>query len=440
MPSSGGIGESVHAVIVPDYQSRPDLDPSAIERTIREEASAIAEAIPTHQRIQSLHFWSAELPKTSTLKARRGLIQEVLKDGGRAQASPTSQPKPPARSKRAAKNDGLTKGQIQVRKILSELTREPESAIRADSNLLLDLGVDSLMKLQLISELEAHFDLVCSNENASALARVQDVYTLVGERSPRRGKVPQGRSWRERADAAATVEAAGPALNLNGRLSLPSTSARLLARGGMAMFFRSYLRVRARGLEHIPTEGPFIIAPNHSSHIDSAAVLTAIGRRRRVWVAGAADYFFDTPLKSWLFGSVLDTIPFDRHSEGFDGLGRCMEVLEQDQGLLFFPEGTRSQTGLMGDFKIGAALLAVEAGAALVPTRIDNAFELLPKGRRIVKPGVINVTFGPPLQADNWKCSGELNKQYHLYRELASNLSEQVAQLGRGRSEQTEER
>ena len=110
MPSSSGIGESVHAVIVPDYQSHPDLDPSAIERTIREEASTIAEQIPTHQRIQSLHFWSAELPKTSTLKAKRGLVQAVLKDGGRAQTSPTSQTKHPARSKRAAKNDGLTKG------------------------------------------------------------------------------------------------------------------------------------------------------------------------------------------------------------------------------------------------------------------------------------------------------------------------------------------
>ena len=64
---------------------------------------------------------------------------------------------------------------------------------------------------------------------------------------------------------------------------------------------------------------------------------------------------------------MVDTIRFDRHREGFEGLRRCLEKLEQGGGVLFFPEGTRSLTGRMGEFKIGGAVMAIEAGVTVIP-------------------------------------------------------------------------
>ena len=435
MRNPGGIGESVHAIIVPDYASHPELDRSAMERSIREQTAALGADVPEHQRIQSLHFWSNELPKTSTLKAKRSVIRDMLMDhkgAGAAQAKPAPSAKT---ASRAAKDDGLTRSQRAVRKLLAELTREPEKTIRPESNLLLDLGVDSLMKLQLVGELEAHFELDCSNETASALARVSDVFALVADRPPRRGRKLAAESWHQRQPDVAAEQAD----QSDARLSLPLRPVRWFARGGTALLFRSYVRVRARGLQHIPREGPFIITPNHTSHLDAVAVLTAVAGRRRIWVAGAEDYFFDTPLKSWACGRLFDIIPFDRHTEGFEGLRRCLEKLEQGDGLLFFPEGTRSLTGALGEFKIGAALMAVQADAPLVPARIEHAFELLPKGRKIVHPGVVKVTFGEPVYPQPWSNPKDVNKQYQGFRELSRHMQECVAQLGNGPSLQAED-
>jgi len=299
--------------------------------------------------------------------------------------------------------------------------------------------VDSLMKLQLIGELEAHFDVTCTNETAAALARVSDVFALIGAQAPRRGPARAGKTWSERQPKMGAAPQTDFADLDTGYIPAGLLPARWAVRGGLRMFFRSYIRVRVRGLEHIPCAGPFLVTPNHSSHLDAVSVLTALAGRRRVWTAGAEDYFFSTPIKRWVFGHLLDTIPFDRHSEGFEGLRRCLEKLEQGDGVLFFPEGTRSLTGRMAEFKIGGALMAIEAGVPVIPTWIDHAFDLLPKGRRVARPGVIKVTFGPPIDPGKWKCTDDLNRQAQLCREFSRHMREQVVRLGEGPMIEAEE-
>ncbi|RME40574.1 MAG: 1-acyl-sn-glycerol-3-phosphate acyltransferase [Planctomycetota bacterium] len=159
----------------------------------------------------------------------------------------------------------------------------------------------------------------------------------------------------------------------------------------------SYVRVRAVGRENIPESGPFILAPNHASHLDSPAVLTAVGGKRRVWIAGAEDYFFNNALKRLVFGRLLDTIPFDRRADGILGLRRCAEALARGDGLLLFPEGTRSTNGLLQPFKTGVALLALARQAPIIPVYIDRAYDLWPKGQRFARPGRITVVFGKPI-------------------------------------------
>lgn len=418
MPSAGGMGESVHAVVIPDYETAPALDRSAVERGIREAAAGIAASIPAHQRIQSMHFWKTELPKTSTLKAKRGVIRDMLL-GGTTTSTGRSTHRTAERPAGA-----LTDQQRFVRRVLAQLTRESEHAIHPDTHLLLDLGLDSLMKLQLIGELEAHFGVTCTNEQASALARVGDLDKLVGDRPQIRGKSAATAPWKERPAAGTTAPLAA-----NGAMGLPLHSARWATRTGLAVMLNSYIRVRGRQVRNIPAHGPFLLVANHSSHLDAVSVLTAIANRRRVWVAGAEDYFFNTRAKSWIFGRLLDTIPFDRFSEGYEGLRRCLERLGQGDGLLFFPEGTRSVDGRMAEFKIGAALMAVESGAVVIPTYIGNAFALLPKGRRLAKPGVIRVTFGNPIDPAAWQCPDDLNRQYQRYREMTAHIQDRVREL-----------
>ncbi|MCH8148738.1 MAG: 1-acyl-sn-glycerol-3-phosphate acyltransferase [Planctomycetes bacterium] len=240
----------------------------------------------------------------------------------------------------------------------------------------------------------------------------------MGDRTPTAGTSRDAKAWQRRlapTDAAASFA--------NGRLPTVLMPVRWLVRGGVSLFMNSYVRVHASGRENIPTEGAFLLAPNHSSHLDSPSTISAIGGKRRVWVAGAQDYFFNTAMKRFLFGKILDTISFDRKADGIRGLRRCGDALSRGDGLLIFPEGTRSITGEIQPFKIGVAVLAIERSVPIVPVHIYRTFDLLRKGQRIVRPGVAHVRFGVPIVPPN---PNEIDDHYTAFRELAAEVEQAV--------------
>ncbi|MCH8251115.1 MAG: AMP-binding protein [Planctomycetes bacterium] len=421
MPSTKGHGDAVHAVIVLDSDSAPDRDRSSIEREIRLAAETIAEELPSHQRIAALHFWEKELPKTSTLKAKRGLIRDMVL-GEQARRAGGGEDDPGRATEGSRSLDELAKhpAMAVVRNILASKTGKPERAIAPAHHLLLDLGVDSIGKIDLIGAIEAAYDMRLDDEAAAAIVRVADLVRVIGDRTLQKGAKRDQNRWRRRVVDTADRPPA------NGRLPAPLVPLRWVVRGGVGAFMHSYVRVRAFGRENLPQTGAFILAPNHASHLDSPSVLTAVGKARRVWVAGAEDYFFNTGIKRFLFGKVFDTIAFDRHADGLAGLRRCGEALSRGDGLLIFPEGTRSISGALQPFKIGVAVLAVERGVPIVPVHVDRAYELFRKGHRIVRPGVVTVRFAPPIHPPEIDADAD---HYAVFRELTARVQEAVAGL-----------
>jgi len=419
MPSADGLGEEVHAVAVIDPSSEPELDRSSMERDVRLAAAEIAELVPPHQRISTFHFWQRELPKTTTLKAKRGLIRNMLLSQG-AGAADSPRPLAPADSGRAVSN---REAFDCMRSILSRVSRLPADSITPPMHLLLDLGIDSIAKLEVIGDVEARFRRRIDDETAAEIVRVADILTVIGDRKP--GTEAKG----ERALLKHTLTANGRAARTNGRLPAPLKPARWALRGGATFFMKTYIRVETYGRDNVPSSGAFVLAPNHSSHLDSPAVVAAVGRRRRVWIAAAEDYFFTTAIKRFLYGRVFDTIPFDRHADGIEGLRRCAEALRLGDGLLIFPEGTRSISGRMQPFKIGTAVLAAEAGVPIIPVHIGRTWELYPKGRRIPRPGTVTVRFAPPLSPPD--LTDPNTDRYGAYRALIEQVEQTVRSLER---------
>ncbi len=428
-PAEDGLGDTVHAVMViqPDLSS--GLDRSSIEREIRAAVTSVGEALPSHQRIATLHFWDRELPKTSTLKAKRILIRDIVlaECAASAGVAPDGVPGKPADGERGTV-DATVDDAVQleaVRRILARSSGRPEHSITRTMHLHLDLGIDSIGKMDVLGALEAQFGVRIDGETAAKVARVHDLLTLVGDRKPKPGVARPVISWSKR-----VREQASPAW-VNGPLPSALVPMRWLVRGGVVAFMNTYVRVRVHGRENVPQRGPFILAPNHSSHLDSPSVLAAIRGKRRVWVAGAEDYFFSSPWKRLVFGKLLDTIPFDRYGDGVVGLWRCGEALCRGDGLLIFPEGTRSPTGLLQPFKTGVAVLATEQKAPIIPVHIDRAFELLAKGHRFVKPGTITVTFGKPIVPPELDESADRRR---FFTELTRQVEASVTELANGAS------
>ena len=430
MPSEEGPGDTVHAVVVLSQEGTPPgLDRSSIEREVRMAAASISESLPSHQRIATLHFWDRELPKTSTLKAKRGQIREtVLAERSATTASSDGYN---AMLFGVGEYGGIGDSRDDGRRfaaicrVLSQQSKQPEHAITPDMHLHLDLGIDSIGKMDVIGTVETQFGLQIDGETAAKVARVSDLLRVVGDRRPKTDVSRRAAAWQRR------VCEQGASASADGPIPAPLAPVRWLVRGSLATFMNTYVRIRAVGRENLPATGPFILAPNHSSHLDSPSVLVAVGGRRRVWVAGAEDYFFNTGLKRLVFGRLLDTIPFDRQADGVLGLRRCGEALRRGDGLLMFPEGTRSTTGVLQPFKTGVAVLAVERQAPVIPVYIDRAHQLLPKGRRLVRPGTVWVTFGRPIRPPDPQDSGDRST---LIRTLARQVEEAVTALADGAS------
>ena len=195
--------------------------------------------------------------------------------------------------------------------------------------------------------------------------------------------------------------------------------------------YRFYLSLRCEGIENIPTPGPFIVAANHNSHLDTGAIIQSLGKRAdRVSALAAKDYWFKNKPMSWFADTVLGTAPFDRHGRVADSLGLAVGLLGRGRSLLFFPQGGRSASGEPQPFKGGIGLLALETGVPVVPARVTGTYHALPKGRFLPRRHPVMVRFGPPIYPAGYRHSGAGTDLPEAARRFAADVQRAVEALG----------
>jgi long-chain acyl-CoA synthetase len=363
---SGPQGQEVHAVLL---CSSPPPDPSTL---IRQANAALA----PHQRIAGFTLWpEPDFPRTHTLKIKR---QDVLAQvAHRPDARSSKHPSPPEVDTQFS----------QVRRLIREATGDTTSAMRPDDTLG-DVGLDSLARVELLAVIEAEVGVYLDESKVDAATSVGDLEQMIaGGQSAERPIFP---AWpRGRVARATRVALQGPTFAVLKRFA-PSTV------------------VGAENLADI--EGPVLLVANHTSHLDSVVLLSALParQRRRVAVAAAADYFFARPLIGSVVALLLNAFPFSRTSAVRPTLEHCAALLDAKWSILLYPEGTRSITGEIGEFKAGVGLLAVELDVPVVPIYLDGLQDILPKGRVLPRPGPVTVTFGRPLSFEGSTSYGDV--------------------------------
>jgi 1-acyl-sn-glycerol-3-phosphate acyltransferase len=159
---------------------------------------------------------------------------------------------------------------------------------------------------------------------------------------------------------------------------------------------------RVAGRENLAAlDGPFLICPNHSSHLDVSTLRLALGprRRRRLAAAAAEDYFFTGHRWLAFLAAWLGGFAFRRHGANPQSVAEIARLLSSGWSVLIFPEGTRSRTGEIAPFKPGIGLVATRTGRPVVPVRIVGLHDVLAPGRLLPRPGRVEVRFGEPLHA-----------------------------------------
>jgi long-chain acyl-CoA synthetase len=274
-----------------------------------------------------------------------------------------------------------------VRDVLRGLGRAIPIELRPEHTLRGELGLDSLSGLELLRKLELRLGQKLDPDVFSRAATVGDVVRLIENGAA----LPASRTSVIESSEDPSLEVP-PLLRRLGRGALERAS---------GAFLRNWLTPRVHGAHNIPHNRSTIVFANHSSHLDAALIVEALGSYgRNLAILAASDYFFEgNRYKRAFFSEFTPLVAVARDGSLSSLLEVALECLDQGRSVLVFPEGTRSPDGRVQAFKHGLAQLFWERPTDLLPVWLEGTHAALPRGARMVRPRAVEVRFGAPLVA-----------------------------------------
>jgi len=154
---------------------------------------------------------------------------------------------------------------------------------------------------------------------------------------------------------------------------------------------RIYWRIQLEGIQHIPTDGPLIIAPNHVTFADPVLVWLPIHLRVNFM---AWDALFEIPGLSWVIRR-LRAFPVQLESADPRSTREAVRLLQTGQSVMIFPEGGRSVDGRLQRFRPGAFRLASSLQVPVLPVTILGGHDSWPPGRMLPRPRRLSIVYHP---------------------------------------------
>ena len=265
-------------------------------------------------------------------------------------------------------------------KFLAERLGRPPDRLQPPMRLGRDLHLDSLAIVELLTAMETELGLDVDSHWVDEDTTVSDLIAIAeGTRSP--GEAFRGGRW--------------PLM----KLSVAVRAVLFIVWGPLIRLLSVY---RVRGLEHLRgLDGPVLFAANHLSLLDNPAILVSLPWRWRLrLVTAAADGVLDERgrVQRVLAMLLSNAFPLAQSGQVHQSMKYCKGLVDAGWSVLYFPEGRRSETGALLEFKSGIGMLAVQTGRLVVPVRIKGTEDVMPMGARCPRRGVIEVTFGQPLR------------------------------------------
>jgi len=427
--------ERLHAVVVPDMDVMRERKMLNAREIVRFEMESFSIGLPSHKRVLSYDLWNEELPRTTTRKLKRFEIEKRVLAAASAASEATAAPA--AGSAQLSEEDQAWLGQRDVAKAI-EVIRDAAKggkAVRPDANIELELGLDSMERVELLTHLEQMFGTDVPDEVAHKIYTVRELVEAVRPPEGSGATGQRGDPWAKLL-AAESIETDDAFLRELSR-SKPITSLiGFTAMKAAYLFAKLFLRFRVRGLENLPASGPYLLCPNHQSHLDAFLLVAALPYRvmRNLFFVGASEYF-SSPLSAW-FAKKVNLVPVDPDANLVRAMQAGAHGLRLGKILILFPEGERSIDGQVKKFKKGAPILSTHLNAPIVPIALEGVYEVWPRGRgfrwRSLVPGVSRTRMhcGAPLPPPNPLPAGTSFSQAEAhYTDAAERLRSTVVEL-----------
>lgn len=390
-------GGKLVAVIVPETDSVGDE--TRVEAAVRAGLTEVSKRLPSYQRLYDFVLSRQAIARTRLGKIQRHLLprQYDAERAGRKEGAPSG---PIGRDEMSDQDAALLEHRAArvVWEILAE--RYPDRRLSPDTSPQLELGIDSLTWLDLTMEISQRAGVELSEE---ALGRVQRVRDLLVE-------------------ALEAEEGGGEGLDLADPESLISPEQKRWLRPlpwplvcvAWCVYWINRLalklafRLRVEGLEKVPPDGPMVLAPNHVSFLDAPVLGASLpfARLRGVyWAAWTGIVLSNAFLR--VISRLAQVLPIDPERGARSSLAFAAHVLKQGRTLIWFPEGHRSVSGRLTDFKPGLGMVLAEHPARIVPVHLGGVYEALPPGRGWPRFVRITVSFGEPVDSRTLESEGQ---------------------------------
>ncbi|HYW41106.1 MAG TPA: AMP-binding protein [Terriglobales bacterium] len=414
--------ERLHAVVVPNFELLRERKIVNSKEAIRLEIEALSHKIASTKRLGSYDIWQEDLPRTTTRKLKRFQIEKKVRelqqkhDGGDSDVGV---------EKPLTADDQLWLEREDVKRalsILQESSRNPFDAIHPTHNLELDLGLDSMQRVELLTALEQQLGGEVPESQLAELYSVRDVVDAVLA-SASRGE-GQARAASPAWSTILSEPVTDPEVLALARHNIFAEVSFFLLGRLIYLFALDRFHLKMRGLENLPEKGPFLLCSNHQSYIDPLVMAGALPWRlfRDAFALGTSDIFgegFMRRLAQWLRVVVLDPdanlVPAMR--AGAFGLS-------QERILVLYPEGERTDDGNPRVFRKGAAILSIHAQAPIVPIAIEGFYQAWPRHKKFPKFTDLQLVFGKPIHPPPLNEASEA-----AYERLTSELKSRVVAM-----------
>lgn len=401
----GGI-ESLHAVIVPDFEYAKKAQIGNLLESLKWEINDVSIHLPPYMRIKKYTVYPDPLPRTPLGKLRRFMISDLISVKDKELRAKTE-------DKDLFRDETARKVVECIGKLLKE-----QVPIQGKDNLELDLGLDSLARIELAVSLENAFSIKLTEAFISEIQTVEELVTKIKEYGYTEDiKFEKPLSWK---DILNTEPSTHDIKKVGLRHTVLEWLIFIIILGLVKIILKICFRLKVEGLENIPQKRPYIIAPNHASYIDGFVVAATLPVNvfKHLYSIGLQKYFRG-PLQ--YFAKIAHVIPIDRESYLQKAIKMSSFILRNGNSLLIFPEGARSFDGEIMEFKKGVGILSLEYNIPLIPTFINGSFEALARGT--VRPHFkgIKIIFGKPFypsDVDFAKKPGDMDEYQFFVNEL----------------------
>jgi long-chain acyl-CoA synthetase len=387
--------ERLYAVVVPDQAMLAERKVSNVGDLLRFEMEGASVHLPHHKRALGYEIWMEGLPRTTTGKIKRFEVERRVRQAAARREAPGG----PVLDD--ADRTWLEREDMAPILALIRKAARPGTSVAPDANLELDLGLDSMERVELLTALEQRFGADVPEEELQRLYTVRELAESVLAYATGGGDRVGAGGWDALLDPAAFNARAFDQW-LRPHAVVPAVLFATFKLLRVAL--RLGVRIEVTGIEHLPARGPYLVSPNHQSYLDPFMVIAALpyGVARQLFFVGASEYFL-TPFTRWMARQV-NLMPVDPDASLVPAMQAGAFGLRQGRVLVLFPEGERSIDGTVKAFKKGAAILAHYVRVPIVPVAVDGLYDIWPRNRplawRRLLPGAgtrVRIAFGKPV-------------------------------------------